>query len=411
MAQELTARFRGASFEARSIRIEGGKKGADHDKPWQTGGSPEDAGNKVRTLRVEGYVGGADARAVHSALMRALEESGPGELVHPTRGRFHVLPVSWSEQESLHQEGGFIQMQILFKEVLFEPTPLVVASQDADLRFRITAFVDALADALDAAFALPDIADAEVLVRDIHTAVAIAEHRFLNALGRRLKEKFATLARILRSTASSMLPNFVATLGANLVDLIRIPSSDARELQPHVDLMVRYEATRDEFQRAFGTPKESARQTKHQAAFAECMLAACAVGASQAALAKTYRRRGQVFAAVEAVQAFEEIFLMETMRYEHMQGWADTLNHERYQANEVVTRELRHILRATLQILLRRSYRAESERRMVLTRERTLLDLAFELYGDIERVDELMEVNTINEPLMLPQGMEVVYYA
>ena len=64
--------------------------------------------------------------------------------------------------------------------------------------------------------------------------------------------------------------------------------------------------------------------------------------------------------------------------------------------------------------LVQRSFDLSVERRVTLTRPRTIIDLAAELYGQIdERLDQLIDDNDLtgSEILQLPAGAVVVYYA
>lgn len=76
-------------------------------------------------------------------------------------------------------------------------------------------------------------------------------------------------------------------------------------------------------------------------------------------------------------------------------------------------RELQQTVALTVGFLVEVSFTLVPERRIVLDRERTIVDLAAELYGSVDdRLDFLIDSNNLNgdEILELPRGRSILYY-
>ncbi|AEI76554.1 Mu-like prophage FluMu DNA circulation protein [Cupriavidus necator N-1] len=116
------ASFRGVAFETRGHELGGGRRLARHEYPQRDEPYLEDMGKKAREYKVQAFVIGPDYRAARDALLEALEQSGPGELVHPFFGRRSVVAGEFGLKEST-EEGGMATFSLVFTEAgkLAEP--------------------------------------------------------------------------------------------------------------------------------------------------------------------------------------------------------------------------------------------------------------------------------------------------
>lgn len=99
----LPASFRGVPFEVEATGGTFGRRTAEHEFPQRDIPYTEDLGRAKREIRITGYVSGPAYAAQRDALIRALEQEGPGTLVHPHWGVLIVnarpAPVSESKDE------------------------------------------------------------------------------------------------------------------------------------------------------------------------------------------------------------------------------------------------------------------------------------------------------------------------
>lgn len=107
------ASFRGAPFEVESTGERGGRRLAIHEYPQTEIVEAEDLGQGPRRFSIDAFVLGEDYMSARDALIRALDQPGAAELVHPYRGRLQVIAEDWSCEES-KKEGGSATFRIIF---------------------------------------------------------------------------------------------------------------------------------------------------------------------------------------------------------------------------------------------------------------------------------------------------------
>lgn len=107
--------FRGATFRTAGHERSGGRRVAIHEFPSRDEPLVEDLGRKARQFSIECHVIGSDYRGAREALLSALEDAGPGLLIHPWHGRMMVVALDYTSSEST-DEGGVCWFQITFGE-------------------------------------------------------------------------------------------------------------------------------------------------------------------------------------------------------------------------------------------------------------------------------------------------------
>lgn len=113
----LPASFRDVTFDVKRADTQIGRRTALHEYPQKDDAWPEDMGRLARRFTVEAFIVGEFYDQYRDALIEALEQPGPGELVHPYYGRRQVSlasPVRISE--SAVEEGGIARFSIEFVE-------------------------------------------------------------------------------------------------------------------------------------------------------------------------------------------------------------------------------------------------------------------------------------------------------
>lgn len=119
---KIPAKFRDVEFLIDTSELSSGRRAVMHEYPFKNEAPyAEDMGRRGRVFPVEGFVIGSDYLATRDAFITALEEEGPGELVHPYYGPLRVVVASFRVRES-RNEGGWAQFSIEFKETVAEPS-------------------------------------------------------------------------------------------------------------------------------------------------------------------------------------------------------------------------------------------------------------------------------------------------
>lgn len=107
--------FRGVPFLVDAAEFDGGRRTVLHEYPQRDKPYSEDMGRKARSFAVDGYVIGDDYMEQRDELITALEQDGPGELIHPYLGAFQVTVKSFKISES-SLEGRMARFSVEFEE-------------------------------------------------------------------------------------------------------------------------------------------------------------------------------------------------------------------------------------------------------------------------------------------------------
>jgi prophage DNA circulation protein len=110
-----TASFRGVRFHVDAHEFAGGRRTVVHEFPGRDERLVQDLGRATELVSVRAYLVGNDYDLDRDALLAALAEPGPGELVHPYLGTLTVQVTSWQCSET-RQEGAIGWITIGFVE-------------------------------------------------------------------------------------------------------------------------------------------------------------------------------------------------------------------------------------------------------------------------------------------------------
>lgn len=220
------ASFRGVEFEVESNDGSFGRRIAVHEYPFRDLPYVEDLGRKAREIRIEAILLGDDYMAARDALIGAVEEEGPGKLVHPSLGELTVsiLDGGMTVREST-LEGGMCRISfscIESGEARFPASSAatqVLVQQQATVANAISA--NAFADGFSVA-GLPGWAQG--------TAVARAE-AFLGAV------QSAVSVLPYGAPARGQVAALVGDLGGRVLSALRAPLSFAAEMVAVVGAM------------------------------------------------------------------------------------------------------------------------------------------------------------------------------
>lgn len=138
------ASFRGVPFFYDSTGIDGGRRTQTHEFAYRDKPYTEDLGRKAQEIPIEAYVLGDDYMTARDNLLKACNEEGPGELIHPYYGSIQVNCQVISIREST-SEGRIARISMTFIEAGEKFFP--------DSSPNRTAAVESSADTLDAAAA------------------------------------------------------------------------------------------------------------------------------------------------------------------------------------------------------------------------------------------------------------------
>ncbi len=129
----IGASFRGVPFFVEEGDLAGGRRVVVHEFPLRDDPFIEDLGRKARTFRLDGYVLGEDYVTQRNKLLAALEEEGPGELVHPHHGALRAVCATLAVRES-RANGGMATFALEFVDA---PSAAVAPTTEDDAEQQV----------------------------------------------------------------------------------------------------------------------------------------------------------------------------------------------------------------------------------------------------------------------------------
>src|ERR1044072_7563688 len=130
--------FRGVTFRVEESSLAGGRKTVPNELPGKDVGFVEVVGRRARRFTIAAYVIGDDYLLQRDALTEALEQEGPGPLVHPYHRNRRVAVLGYTGNSTV-TEGGIARFTIEFAETestAFSPATTVAPAA------RVTAASD-----------------------------------------------------------------------------------------------------------------------------------------------------------------------------------------------------------------------------------------------------------------------------
>lgn len=146
--QRLRGSFRGAEFIAPDDDLELGRRTQVHEYPQRDLPYVEDLGRKARRFQLEVFVAGPDYMAARDALIAEIEKPGPGLLTHPYYGTLNVTVVEARVRQS-SREGG----KATFTLTCIEGGENIFPSTEVDTAATTAAAADAASTSAIAEFA------------------------------------------------------------------------------------------------------------------------------------------------------------------------------------------------------------------------------------------------------------------
>ena len=125
----------------------GGRRTVTHEFPYRDLPYVEDLGRKARSFTIQGFVVGDNYWGDRDALISALEQAGPGVLVHPYLGTMRVQCGEFSFTET-RDEGGLASFSMAFYESADIQYPSAVTQAASAASTQATATTTAAANML-----------------------------------------------------------------------------------------------------------------------------------------------------------------------------------------------------------------------------------------------------------------------
>lgn len=151
--------FRGVPFSVKSAQTQVGRRVAIHEYPQRDVAFPEDLGLKADAFTIEAIIIGPDYIKARDALIGALKQRGPGQLVHPYYGQRTVTLSSPARISESPDEGGTARFSLDFIEAGENTEPSARQDTQEAVESAADDATAAIADDFANEFNLEDAAD------------------------------------------------------------------------------------------------------------------------------------------------------------------------------------------------------------------------------------------------------------
>lgn len=382
------AKFREVPFSVRSGQTTVGRRTVLHEYPQRDEAFSEDLGRKAREFTVEGIIIGPDYFKARDALINALEQSGPGELVHPYYGRRTVALVGPARIAESADEGGMARFALDFVETGAAAQP----STRADTQSKV-----------ETAAEVATAAVAEDFAQDF-TVVGQPEFVELSALDR-IKAFGGDIDTLRKSLVPDMsivsaYQTAVSGVMTNLNSLMRTPGNLAAGVQSMIGGLLGLSL--NPFA-ALGALRGLFDHGRSQAAVPQTTPARVQQSINQEAVAVLVRRTAMIEASRAAATAeYESYDQAAAIRQE----LAEALDQESESASESVYAALLALRVAVVRDITTRGADLARVSTTVLPATLPAVVAAYRIYGDARRDTELITRNagTIRHPGFVPGG-------
>lgn len=405
--------FRGAPFLWQKADAEVGRRTARHDYPLRDDAYFEDMGKVPREFTLEVFVLGPDYMDDRDALIAALEEPGPGTLVHPTMGTLSVQLAGKARISELTDEGGMARFTLPF--VLAGENKL--PSSYVDTASVVESKSDAVLSTISNEF------EANAAVSIAKSSFSLAEE-FINTC----KSATAKIAAVKSEVAKVQAD--LARMKASLNELISAPYELAQAIQglitsvtllaedplPALDLYKDFfDFGSDGYDKSYTTRMERQEADGQEAVTSLVQVSAIASAASAMAVMDLSGVAYQDALAIRdlIIDKIDAVLEMPIKGSVSEGGYNRPTSAAEYGISDDIYNALSELRLAVFNDISERG--ADLARIISYTPETTLpaLVIAYKLYGDISKTDEIVSRNRIPHPGFVQGGeaIEVLAYA
>ena len=391
------ASVRGVPFHVEDTSGQGGRRVVLHEYPLQEFHDTEDLGAKTDGPTINGFVIGPDFDLELETLLEALNAPGPCTLVHPHKGtlRIQVTDVQWSIKS---RRGGYGQVTFSYYPA-GKRQPVASQSSAAALASAATAVNASTQAAFAEAF---DVSGQPAFVVESATNQLQEAVTSLRTLNGKISAQLAPLQDVAAD---------IDSLGNELSTLIKQPATLVNQLAAVISsLMGAYTSVNEAFRSyqhlqlafAIGNPisttaangTETANRV--QMATNQQAISSALSNSTTTAMASMVAQKQVPFTSYDEAVAVRDALLAAL----ESQAAVEIISYDEYAA-------ISDLQMAIMQRIDEVAPNLRSIEYVSFNASLPALVIAYQVYGDASRADELASRNGISNPLFMPAGTDI----
>lgn len=404
------------SFLYDAVSKETDLKTATFTFPEKDGAYVQSLGRGGRRFPLTCIFSGFECQKNADEFEKALEERGVGTLHHPVYGERNVVPTgSIKREDGVVDSINEITIEIVFSETIVDEEMLQSVPETSDeLEHLADDFVEKAVNEFADNINVEKTADAMALVTTmkenqkivadtVEKIISDSSRNNLDVFKNKINSVYKKINNVVKEASSKI--SEIQEYGFGLFKLMRLPSkiysSTFQICRSCEDMII---STIKMFTKdPVGINKIknnyfAAKMTAEAGILAICESCVFSCGNSG------FNSREEAIAAAETIQNVSECF----------NDFCDSkIEKDLFISAEDSYADLLSIEQKTIALILNTAFSLKKRRIIKLDRDRQIIELLYELYGDIDsHLDEFISDNklNINTIAILPMGMEVAYY-
>ncbi len=398
------------TFDFKKVEVSATHRASIFRTPNKPGAYAIDFGMGERKYPLTAYVFGNDYDIEADKLVLLLEERGHGKLDHPVYGTKTVQVMGYKRKDDPADRAGVGIINIDFIEST--ETTFVETKKDVedDLKKKRKKLNKENPEELD-----KEIKKLGEVLKKSETSKRMKE--YLDLADKHLRPElsfFEEAEALFNAIHDSLNDKITKNIGKPLVlasqmnALIKVPATLVQRTALRLQGYTKFATDLRERSSISALTKD----TKSKLLEVGVLLSAIETAISETLMNSDFKTRGEALVYANVLLELHEVnkAFMETEEAKFQAGSLELLIY----GNSEQTRQLEYIVQVTAAKLADVAFGLAQERSIILSRDRTIIDLAFELFGSIDDVylDALIDINNLegDEIDLMPEGKEITYY-
>lgn len=381
------------------------KKTTGFEFPDANGTYVQDLGHSGRRYPLRVIFWGSDYDQEADAFEAALLERGTGRLEHPIYGTVDVVPFgSIKRRDDLKTAANQAIIEVTFWETIGLIYPAAQSDPASEVLNAVEEYNAAAAQQFEDATSLDTAVETATFKGDYQALLDSAQSRLQSVADAQddVRRQFNAVVDSINQGIDILVAQPL-TLAFQTTQLIQAPARALTNIEARLDAYANLASSLTSGDGAVVSPGNDSRASNEYHAN-DLYASSYVTGSVVSAVNNRFDTKAEALSAADAILTqFQQVADWRDQNFESL-GEIDTGG--AYQ-------KLQEAVALTAGFLVEISFTLKQERRIVLDRARTIIDLAAELYGSVDdQLDFLINSNNLtgSEILELPKGREIVYY-